>query len=183
MYRKPLFLILFIISTVLNSCEFHCSVGSNEEKEKKAQKAVEPYHQDGATIYNGIELTTHKVKLNKAFLIYENGDKVPDDNFIDFKDAVTLVLQIDSGWTVIGDRCWLGASEKVISETGKVIGEKNDMIADLAEGYPAEDAKIIRLSMGVNVTSGSPTYFTIPFRLWDKKGEGYIEGSYKLYSK
>ena len=70
-----------------------------------------------------------------------------------------------------------------MSEDGSVILDKEDLFTS-SDGYSVEDAKIIGISVTINVKSGSPpTYFTVHYRLWDKKGDGVIDGSYRLYSK
>jgi hypothetical protein len=186
MHLKSLFYLFIFLSFVFPSCDFHCSVGSTEEesKSKRRQTSVRPVHQDGAIIYNGIAITTHKVKLNKAYLVFENGEKIPDDNFIEFGIPVKLILLLDSGWTVTKDKSYVGVSEKVVTEDGKVLFNESDLLKGEPEGMDAKDARILGLSITPTLQKGSaPTYLTIFFRAWDKKGDGYVEGSYKIYSK
>ena len=72
-------LLAFCLSLLLSSCEFNCSIGKKEE-EKGSAKVKE-----GARVYNNIQLTTNGVKVDKAFLLLANGQRVPDDNFVGFK--------------------------------------------------------------------------------------------------
>ncbi len=185
MRRINLLYLLLLISFFVSSCEFSCSVGNKEETIDPPQKTFQtPVHQDGAVVYNGIDLKTSGIKLKKAYLVTKDGEKVPDDNFIDFKQPVKLLLIIDSGWHVTDKKVKLTASERVLSENGDMILNKTDLFESMPDGVDAEDAKIIGLTVTLSLKEGSPpTFFTIHFRVSDKVGYGFIEGSYKLYSK
>ena len=173
------FLLIFCIGFFLQSCEFNCSIGKKDEEIKGVAKVKE-----GARIYNNIELTSPGLKISKAYLVYEGGGRVPDDNFVDFKKWIKMQLQVDSGWVVNNGKIMLGASEKIIAENGTVILEENDLFKKYPDGIAAEDAKFIVLSAGVNLKEGAaPTSFTVSFKVWDKNGNGYAEGSYQLFSK
>ncbi len=175
------FFSVFSISFFLQSCEFNCSVGKKKEEEVKGAAVVK---EDGARIYNNIQIESPGLKISKAYLVYEGGTRIPDDNFVDFKKWIKLQLQVDSGWTVDNGKVLLGASEKITAENGRVILEENDLFKKYPDGISAEDAKYIVLSAGVDLKEGTaPTSFTVSFKVWDKNGPGYAEGSYKLYSK
>jgi hypothetical protein len=170
-----------IISLLLSSCQFQCKVGDVNTKEKPV---ATPVHAGGTTLYNGIKLDANVIAVNKAYLIFENGERVPDDNFVEFTNPVKIIILIDSGWTEENDKVWLGASEKVVTEDGTTILDEQDLFGSSTEGFPAKDAKIINLSVSLKPKKGAPpTHYTIYYRVWDKKGKGYVEGSYKLYSK
>lgn len=163
----------------LPSCEFSCSVGNKDDEPKGT--AVE---QDGARIYNNIKLTTSRVKLRRAYLKFEDGSRVPDDNFVDFTQPVKLILDVDSGWVIQGGNVYLGASEKIIEENGNIILDEPDLFGTQTEGVSARDAKSIYLSASLKLKKDmAPTSFSVQFRIWDKKGDAYIEGSYMLFSK
>jgi hypothetical protein len=171
--------IIFCTAFFLQSCEFNCSVGKKEE-EVKGVAVVK----DGARIYNNIELNSLGIKVNKAYLLTEDGGRVPDDNFVDFKSPVKMQLKIDEGWVEKEGKVLLGASEKIVAEDGTVVLEEDDLFERYTEGIPAEDAKSIYLSATLRLKEGAaPTSFKVTFRVWDKNGDGYIEGSYKLFSK
>jgi len=166
----------------LPSCEFNCKVG--EIKEDKTNHAKSPVVKDGAIIYNGIQLSSVKIKISKAYLVFENGERVPGNNFVDFERPVKLLLIIDSGWVIQNSKAWLGASEKVVTEDGKTMLDEKDLFIAYREGISAEDSKIIGLTYTLEVKQGTPpASFTVFFKVWDKKGEGYIEGNYKMFSK
>jgi hypothetical protein len=173
-------LFLFCSLFLLSSCEFRCSVGDTGSRDEKSTAVVK----DGARIYNNIQLNTHKIKINKAYLVFADGKRVPDDNFTDFSQPVKLQLFIDSGWTEKEGRVLLGAAEKITAEDGTVVLEDPDLFAKYADGVTASDAKMLYLSATLRLKENSPpASFTVSFRIWDKNADGYIEGNYKLYSK
>ena len=88
-------LVAVCILFTLQSCEFSCSVGDKEEETKDKGTAVV---KDGARIYNNIQLKTSGIKLEKAYLYLESGERVPDDNFVDFNGKIKLRLQFASDW-------------------------------------------------------------------------------------
>ena len=180
MKKSFYFLSIASMAFFLQSCEFNCSIGKKKEEEIKGAAVVK----DGARIYNNIEIVSPGLKISKAYLVYEGGVRVPDDNFVDFKKWIKLQLEVDSGWVVQNGKVMLGAAEKITAENGRVILEDNDLFKKYPDGITAEDAKYIVLSAGVDLKEGAaPTSFTVAFRVWDKNGSGYAEGSYKLYSK
>lgn len=173
------FILVICTALFLPSCEFNCSVGKKEEI-----KGSSTVKEDGARIYNNIQLTSPGIKISKAYLVFDNGDRVPDDNAVDFKNPVKMVLLIDSGWVEKNGKVLLGASEKITLENGSDLLDEPDLFKKYPEGISAEDAKIISLTATVKIKeSAAPTSFTVSFKVWDKNGSGYIEGSYKLYSK
>jgi len=180
---KKFFYLLSIgsMAFVLQSCEFNCSIGKKKEPEEVKGAAVV---KDGARIYNNIDIVSPGLKISKAFLVYEGGVRIPDDNFVDFKKWIKLQLQVDSGWVVKDGKVLLGASEKITAEDGTVVLEENDLFKKYPDGFSAEDAKYIVLSAGLDLKEdAAPTSFTVAFKVWDRNGSGYAEGSYKLYSK
>jgi hypothetical protein len=180
----PLLFSFLCVSILLSSCEFQCSVGDTK-KTKAKEGDQKPVVKDGATLYNGIQLSSGNVKVNKAYLLFkDNNERVPEDNFVDFKSPVRLVISLAEGWKVEDGKSWIGASEKIVAEGGTVLIDEKDLFESYTSGVPAEDAKLI--SLIATITPGpqtAPASYTISFRVWDKKGEGYVEGSYKLNSK
>jgi hypothetical protein len=179
---RPLRYFLLIAATafILQSCEFNCSIGDKKQEEVKGAAVVK----DGARIYNNIELSSSGVQVSKAYLVFANGDRVPDDNFVNFKSPVKMQLVIDSGWVEQNGKVLLGASEKITAEDGTVVLEEQDLFQKYPDGVSVTDSKSIYLSATVKLKEGAaPTSFTVSFRVWDKNGEGYVEGNYKLFSK
>ena len=172
------FLLIVCLSVILSSCEFSCSVGNKDEVNGAAEV------KDGARVYNNIQLNASGVKVDKAYLLLDNGQRVPDDNFVNFNGPVKMQILIDCGWVEENGKVFLGASEKIITEKGEVVLEEADLFQKYPNGISTEDSKSIYLSASVKLKEGiPPTSFTVSFRIWDKKGNGFVEGSYKLYSK
>jgi hypothetical protein len=173
------FLLMICSIIFLPSCEFNCSVGKKEE-EVKGTAVVK----DGARVYNNIELNSSGVKVSKAYLLLQDGKRVPDDNFVDFKKPVKMQLIIDEGWIEKEGKVMLGASEKITAEDGTVVLDEQDLFEKYPDGISAADAKSIYLSAALKLKEGAaPASFTVSFKVWDKNGDGYVEGNYKLYSK
>lgn len=171
-------LIVVCILFTLQSCEFSCSVG---DKKKDTGVAVE---KDGAKIYNNIQLKASGIKVEKAYLFLGSGEKVPDGNVVDFNGPIKLRLQLASDWTEENGKVLLGASEKIIDEKGDVVLQEDDLFAKYPEGVTVKDSKIIFISAILKLKEGSPpTSFTVFFRVWDKRGDAFIDGSYQLFSK
>jgi hypothetical protein len=175
---KKDFIISCLILLFLSSCKFSCSVGDREDP--KSVSVV----QNNARIYNGIQLQADGITLTKAFLTFENGERVPDNNYVDFKSPVQIHLQTDSGWVVDNGKVFPGASETITAENGTVILKEDDLFAKYTEGVAPADARAIYLSAIIHLKENAPpTSFIVSFHVWDKKGKGFVQGSYKLYSK
>jgi hypothetical protein len=181
--RKLIYLFL-IPSLMLVSCEFKCNIGKMEEPTNNNKKVVE---KEGAVIFNGIELIANKIKLNKAYLVENNkSDKsISENNFIDVKEGVKLMLIIDSGWTSKNNSVWLGASMKVTADNGEVLMNKQDMFEEYNEnGISIRDSKYIALSVFFTEWNAKrPVSLDVAFNIWDKKGEGFINGKYRVHTK
>ena len=176
-------LLLFAGMVVLQSCEFSCSVG--DKGDKKTQAVRDP--KSGARILNEIKLDATDVKIEKAYLVFADGEMVPEDNIVDFSQPVKMVIVFESGWREIEGRVNLGASEKIIVQGGEVLLDEKDLFPEqkLPNGLSATDAKTIALSATINLTNEIKplTAFTVSFRIWDKNSNAAVQGEYKLYAK
>ena len=179
MKRLVLANVLFGCLILLSSCEFRCSVGGKDKTPPTAKD-----EKSGVRVSNEISIQPNGVKVEKAYLIFEDGTRVPDDNVVDFSKAVKLVMLIDSGWKETNGKVMLGASEKIEVEKEVLLDEK-DLFQSYTDGISAEDAKTIALTASVKlIKEVRPlTTFHVSFRVWDKNGSGFIQGHYKLYSK
>ena len=169
----------FLLTIFLSSCKFSCSVG--ESHKDPSGKSVED---EGARVYNNIKVNVFKANLKRAYLVFEDGTRVPDDNFIDFTQPVKLMLETDGGWQEEGGKVFLGASEKVIDENGQVLLDAEDLFSEYPGGIAASDARLLHIKASIRLREGvPPTSFSVQFKVWDKKADGFIEGSYMLFSK
>jgi len=178
MKSYKLFTLYFLITLFLGSCEFNCSIGDKKPTGKVEEK-------EGAFVYNDIKVNTFKAHLKRAYLVFEDGTRVPDDNFIDFTKAVELILDTEGGWVEENNKVFLGASEQIIDEPGNVLLNAEDLFsAYTTSGISSTDAKRIRIKASIKLQPNAPpTSFSVQFKVWDKKGDGFIEGSYLLFSK
>lgn len=175
-------LTLFAGMLFLQSCEFSCSVGDKEDKNKKAVRDTN----SGARILNEIKLEATDLKIEKAYLAFADGEMVPEDNIVDFAQPVKLVIVFESGWNEIDGKVNLGASEKITVQGGEVLLDEADLFAkNLPNGMSAEDAKTIALSATIKLTREIKplTSFTVNFRIWDKNSKAAVQGEYKLYAQ
>ncbi|MEO7923670.1 MAG: hypothetical protein ABIR30_08320 [Chitinophagaceae bacterium] len=178
MSRLRSFPLFIAVITLFPSCEFSCSIGQKDEIKGTAEV------KDGTRLYNGINLETNGVRVDKAYLLLGDGKRVSDDNFVDFKQTVRLQLIIDSGWVEQEGKVLLGAAEKITAENGTTVLQEDDLFQNYPSGITATDARSIYLSATLKLKENtSPTSFTVSFHVWDKRGAGWIKGSYKLYSK
>lgn len=176
-------LLLLSFLFTFQSCELSCTV--NDKKENKENKDNVVF-KDGVRLSNEIALDAEDVKVDKAYLIFEDGKPVPAGNIVDFTQPVKLILVIEKGWKEENGKVWLGASEKIETESGEVLLDEKDLFENAySDGISAEDARFLSLSAIIKLTReiNPLTTFNVSFRVWDKKGDGLLQGRYKLYSK
>lgn len=182
MLRKSLFTPLLFISFVLTSCEFRCSMGDSAADEK-----TKPVEKDGMALYNGIDVKTKGVQLNKAYLITNDGkaERIGEGNFVDTKRGVKMILLIKDGWQETDGKVFLGASMKVVTDSGQTMLDEEDLFgANDEKGLSPADAKALGLSVTLkSLVISQPVSFNVTFKVWDKKGDGLIEGSYMFHTK
>lgn len=171
------------VMLMLPSCEFNCSIGKIGDAADTKDTVASTID---TRILNAIQLKTYKVKVSRAYLSFKDGTLVPGNNVVDFTRPVVVQLEIDKGWIEENRKSYLGVAEKITTESGSVLLDEKDLFGGkrYEEGISATDAKVITISANISLPENTPpTSFTISFRVWDKKGDGYIEGDYKLYSK
>lgn len=183
---RSLFWPLVFSSIILSSCEFHCSVGDKTVADTGTANNT-PRQENGALLYNGIQLRQHNVKVDKAYLVTndEAGDRVDEGNFVDITKGVKLVVIVKDGWKETNERVWLGASMKVVADNGETVLEKDDMFTKYEEtGISASDAKLLGLSVFFTTwTAKRPVTLHVSFRVWDKKGDASFDGDYTINTK
>jgi len=171
-------LLLISLSILFSSCELSCSLGNKKVSTSNSKK--EP------RIFNAIELKASEVEIEKAYLIFKDGEAVPAGNAVDFSQPVKIIFHISKGWTEKDNVVMLGAAEKIEVENGQVLLDEKDLFAEsYPDGMSETDSKTLALSADILVRSTIPakTAFKISFYIWDKNGEAFIEGSYNLYAK
>ncbi len=132
-------------------------------------------------IRNGIELNASGLKVEQAYLTFDDNSLVPEDNKTTTNKNVKLHLMI-SGWKQENEMVFPGASEKIQTSNGDIFLDEPDLFNTYdPTGVKPDDAKYITLSAVIKSVDKLYDYFLVSFRIWDKKGTGEIKGSYKLY--
>lgn len=130
---------------------------------------------------NNISVKTEgNVEVYRAFLSYEYGSMVPSSNKTSLGKPIYLNLNITEGWKEENGEVSLGASEKISTDNGTVILEAPDLFSNMGS-FKAGDAKFVRLKALINNMSGPIKYFVVDYKVWDKKGDGVVKGSYRFY--
>jgi hypothetical protein len=164
------FLRLFVVILLISGCEI------------KVKKSDDGSSATGTPkIRNNIELHQIELNVSQAYLQFEDGVLVPNDNKVELKQKVVMKLIID-GWKKEGDKIFAGASEIITTSDGQVMINKDDLFAEYTDGISADHSGLT-LSAVINGIDKLYDYFLVSFRVWDKKGTGEITGSYKLYLK
>jgi hypothetical protein len=169
-----------VFAFLISSCANNESVKQNSEGTDNKMAREAGVRQTDTKIRNDIKLQTTGLKVSQAFLLYEDGTLVPPENVTNVGKPVKLRLIIDDGWNKENGNVYIGASEKIETSDGQVLLDEKDLFADLTS-VKAEDAKYISLTANISRLDKLYDYFLVSFRVWDKKGNGEVTGSYKLY--
>ncbi len=177
---------VFFLIISCNSADTKQDAATSETKKEDSTGAnVEPTTQPAgstAKIRNSIELNKNGLEVEQAFLLFEDGSLVPGDNKVSVGQKVVMRL-IMSGWKIEDGKVYPGASEKITTSEGNVVLDEADLFAANSEGVSAEDAKYISLSAVITQLDKLYDHFLVAFRVWDKKSNSDVSGSYKLYLK
>ena len=157
------------------------STGTDKLQNTNTTTASDNANTPASQVLNGIELEPRGgLKVQRAFLSFESGDLLPDNNQVLYGQQVKLNLNLD-GWEATDGKVMLGASEKITAADGTVLLDNADMFADNTSGLSEQDAHFITFSATVEKTATPSPYYLVSFNVWNKKGSGAVKGSYKLY--
>ncbi len=135
-------------------------------------------------IKNGITFTSKGFIVSEAYLFFDDETPVPADNKVALNKNVNMLLIIDSGWTETGGRVYPGSKQILKLSNGAEILSSDELFAAFDEtGVSVEDARYITLNAIVTELKNKKNHVIVNFRLWDKKGNAEITGSYKLFIK
>ncbi len=150
----------------------------------KLKVAPTPKPIEELTFENGIKMNAVGLKIKSAALYFEDQSNVPEDNTVEVNQKVSMLVTLDSGWAVVDGKVYPGASEVIKLNTGATVLKSDDLFASYSEtGVDPEDAKYITLKAVITSMDDKKKFIIVSFRIWDKKGKGKINGSYKLYIK
>ena len=135
-------------------------------------------------IRNGIILEEHGLKVEQAFLLFEDKTLVPESNETEVKKKIKCRLIISGGWKAKDGKVFPGAAELIETNTGELVLDEKDLFKDYTEsGVTLEDAQYITLSAMINSIDKLYDYFVVKFKVWDKAGDAYVTGSFKFKAK
>ena len=154
------------------------------QKSKPVPVAKAKPHTVQTKIKNNIQLKSNGFKVKEAYLKFDDGTKIPDDNKVDTNQRINMVLIIDDGWKITDSLVYPGASEKITLSTGAEVLKIDDLFTAYDEtGVSAIDARYITLKAVITRINNKKNYIIVSFKVWDKKGTSSLTGSYKLFIK
>jgi hypothetical protein len=133
-----------------------------------------------SSFLNGITVTTNgRPVISSAYLTNEAGSLVSPQNLVQPGEAVYLNLVIEKGWVAENGRIAPGASQIITTDKGEKVSETGDLFADTPD-LPVAEGKQLQLKTIITKSRPDIRYFIVRFRLWDKKGNGEVQGTYRL---
>ena len=164
--RNLLWVLLLFIGG--SSCRFK----SSKEVEKKSANPK---------IRNGIVVNPKGVEVEQAFLTYEDGNLVADENKIKLNEKVKLHL-VTHGWEPKDSLFFLSGSEIVeTSEKDTLLNEK-DLFKDFEKGLSQEQLESVTISVTITQMTKLFDYFKVSFKMKDEVNPRHVvEGYYKLH--
>lgn len=131
-----------------------------------------------ATVYNGIQLQENGLHVQEAYLVNENGERLPDDNTVGINEKIFCELVI-SGYSEKNGKVRVGASEEIRAEDGTLVLQEKDLFASMGE-LKSSDARYVRLMAMITALRKSYRYFEVTFRVWDKNSKADVSGRYRF---
>ena len=158
---------LLFVSLLFISCEIKVNAPSDANEGK---------------VRNGIALKEKGLKVEQAFLVFEDGKLIPSDNKVEVGQWVELRLLLN-GWQERAGKVFLDAEEKITTSDGNELLDQKSLFKKYTEGITSEDAKVITLRARITAIDKLYDYFTVSFRVWDKQNQNEVSGSYQLHLK
>lgn len=177
------FFYIIMLCVSLCGCDFKCSIGSNQEVKTKPVTSADHTTLNGAIIKNDIDLEVTGVKVKEVYLV-DAKNNVLTENKAGVGEKIYAVIKLDTGWVKENGKSFIGASERILTSSGRVVVSADDIFKDYeATGLDAEDAKVVSLSAVITEPGTETDEFSVQFRVWDKKGKGEVKGKYKFSLK
>lgn len=179
---------LIALAVFLSSCEFKCSIGkdngvTSKDTTPRSETSTSAKEKSVPKVTNGIKITGDNVTVHQAYLAMESGSLVPSDNSVALNEKIILTI-LSEGWKNIDGKSFIGIQQKITTNTGEVVLDTDDMFAKYdATGINAEYTGLLKLTAVITENPAGVDHFITNFRVWDKKGDGEVKGSYKFYVK
>lgn len=171
-------LIVLLMFAAIAACNTNAK---KDDGANVANKAETKSEQGSKIVRNDVSFTATGVNVKQAFLTYEDGSLVPDNNKMQLNQRVILHLIVEGWKTNANDRVMLGAAEKITTSEGQQILDQDNLFDNYTDGVSANDARIITLSAVITRADKQFKYFEVAFRVWDKNSGDNVTGSYRLY--
>ncbi len=179
--RLPFF--IFLLTIACGACD--SSTKSDSKAKEKSDSAVaktKTSESSESKIRNQISLKSSGVTVQQAFLMFEDGKLMPQDNKVEIGQKVLMRLII-KGWKEVNGKVFLGAAEKIATDEGQTVLDEKDLFANYTEGISPTDAATITLTAVITRVDKLFNHFEISFKVWDKNSTDNITGSYRVYLK
>jgi hypothetical protein len=162
-------LLILLFAGMLYSCEVKVNV-PGVSKNSSASK-----------IRNGIDVNAKGVKVEQAFLTYDDGSLVDETNTTSVNKKLKINFVV-KGWKVENNKVALEANEKITTSDGNVIMDEQELFSKGGlEAISAADAEYPRLSVVINQVNKLYDFYLVSFKIWNKGTDQSIEGKYKFH--
>lgn len=151
-----------------------------KKKKKTVDEEEEEADTDAKVLNDIIVRESGGLKVAQAYLSFENGNLVPKSNSAPLGAPVYLNLVIKDGWDVEDGMVSLDATEKIVTNRGQVVLNAQNLFR-ASPAINETDASRIVLKATITKTQPDIDYFIVNYHVWDKRGEGEVKGSYKLF--
>jgi hypothetical protein len=132
-------------------------------------------------IRNGIDVNAKGVKVEQAFLTYDDGSLVDETNTTSVNKKLKINFVV-KGWKVENNKVALEANEKITTSDGDVIMDEQELFSKGGlEAISAADAEYPRLSVVINQVNKLYDFYLVSFKIWNKGTDQSIEGKYKFH--
>jgi hypothetical protein len=177
--KKSAFTNMILLVTFIVAGNFSCTPGNKKEGVKtKTVSSKDNTTLNGAIIKNDIDLDATGVKLKEAYLA-DAKYKPLAENKAGVGEKIYLVIKLDTGWVKENGKSFIGASERILTSSGRVVVSADDIFKDQEiTGLDAANTEEISLSALITEADPGLNDFEVQFRVWDKKGAGEVKGKY-----
>lgn len=174
--KKTTLVYATLCCVLISSCNF--TAENKNEVKTKPVTSKDNTTLNGATIKNDIDIDVTGVKLKEAYLV--DADYKPlTENKTRVGEKIHIVIKLDTGWVKEKGKSFIGAGERILTSSGKVVVSADDIFKDYElTGMDAKDTKVISLSAIITQADPGVNNFEVQFRVWDKKSLAEVKGKY-----
>lgn len=152
-------------------------------KKKKKKMAEEEEHEptsNAKVLHDIIVKESGGLQVAQAYLSFESGNLLPKSNTAPLGVPVYLNLVIKDGWDVQDGMVSLDATEKITTNKGQVVLDAPNLFGTKSSVNESDASRIV-LKATITKTDPAIYYFVVNYHVWDKRGQGEVKGSYKLF--